>query len=138
MASSLDTAPRTKDWYVELLMGFTILVDKIVTESKRIKLPGAVHILWTKSSGAQLQVPVEIDNPEANGVFAHAIGSSLIGPEPGSAWRGMKHWRQNVMRNTILARHPSKAPDFTEAWQAAMNQTHRNFGLCAEATPYLA
>lgn len=137
MASSFDTTRRTKDWYVELLLVFTTLMDKIVTESE-VKLPGAVHILWTRNSGAQLQVPIEIDNPEANVVFAHAIGSSLIGPEPGSLWRNMKHWRQGVMRTTIQARHPSKAFDFTEAWQARMNDRHRNFGLCAEVTPYLA
>ncbi|KIO25951.1 hypothetical protein M407DRAFT_24702 [Tulasnella calospora MUT 4182] len=139
IASNLDTKPRTKDWYLELLMAFTIIVSKIADEPGwNVKPPAVVHILWTKDGLARLQIPIEPDESSANTAFAHGIGSSMAGPAPGPIWTQLKRWRQGAIRTTIQAHQPEKAHEFTEMWQDDMDTRHRNFGLCAEVIPYLA
>ncbi|KAG8914597.1 hypothetical protein FRC00_012151 [Tulasnella sp. 408] len=63
VAASWDVRPRTRDWYVELLIVFAIMVYKIAKTRKRhISVPCVVHILWTETTQPLLQPSLEPSN----------------------------------------------------------------------------
>ncbi|KAG8915048.1 hypothetical protein FRC00_008386 [Tulasnella sp. 408] len=58
-AASCDPAPHTRDWYVELLIVFAIMVYNIAETRSQISVPRVVHVLWTESSQIVIQTSAE-------------------------------------------------------------------------------
>ncbi|KIO17075.1 hypothetical protein M407DRAFT_12506 [Tulasnella calospora MUT 4182] len=80
-AAMCDTTVRTKDWYLELVIVFSITINK-VSRVKGTQLPSVTHVLWTKEDGLILGVSTPTaDNANPTGAASsihhvHALGST--------------------------------------------------------------
>lgn len=111
VAASCDSTPRTRDWYVELLVVFAIMIYKIAKAPKRrIPVPHVVHILWTETSQPLLQPSLEPSDtiPGSSSVpSTPETRPRLLHPSPESSGRNHSESPSSTVQPTITTDTPS-------------------------------
>lgn len=129
-----DTTPRTKDWYMQLVIVLSIIIEKVATR-KRIKLPTVINVLCTNSDGLILDVSADNSTGAASSAHhVHGLGSTP--PEHESAvYLKLVQSR----RDFILPVIKKLKGEEVESWFRVTNgHPSSNFGRCAETLPYIA
>lgn len=144
VAATFDNTPRTKDWYLELLVVFSILLRMISDNSKnKVDIPMVVHILWTDKRELFLQpfpsntmlTSGSDSQPPTDPVPGHALGS--MPPSPDGFWDKLKEFRKIDMYNLLEDADKLNGTDTLTRFATAMAHNPPNLGQCAETIPYL-
>ncbi|KIO17811.1 hypothetical protein M407DRAFT_12175 [Tulasnella calospora MUT 4182] len=141
---SLDNTERTKDWYLELLFTFGILVRKIALQKPdKILVPTVIHILWTDqrepllqpfSQSALLMSPSDPPGP-INPGLCQAMGS--VAPNISDFWEQLKEDRRLEMILAVNNTDEANGTNNTTRFKDLLSHHPQNFGQCAETVPYL-
>ncbi|KAG8914599.1 hypothetical protein FRC00_012153 [Tulasnella sp. 408] len=143
VAASFDNRERTKDWYVELLIVFSILLRKIaLSSSNALAVPSVTHILWTDRSQVFLQpfpqntiLTSSSDSPApVNAVPGHALGPM---PPNSTSWDQLKEYRRSEMVKALKEADLKNNTSTYDKFMSAEAHGSSNWGQCAETVPYL-
>ncbi|KIO27702.1 hypothetical protein M407DRAFT_7142 [Tulasnella calospora MUT 4182] len=143
IAATFDDADRTKDWYLELLLVFGILLRRISSSyPRKARVPKVIHILWTDKRQLFLQsfpdntmLTSSDSQPPAPPIPGHGMGS--MPPSSTEHWKKLKEYRKLDMANALRDADARNGTDTAEKFNDAMVHDPENLGQCAETIPYL-
>ncbi|KIO18717.1 hypothetical protein M407DRAFT_31625 [Tulasnella calospora MUT 4182] len=143
VSASFDDRERTKDWYLELLMVFSILLRKIaLSSSNTLEVPSVVHILWTDRRELILQPfpqnTLLTSRPQSpspvKAVPGHALGSM---PPTSILWDKLKEYRKAELESALKAADLQNNTNTFDKFTSLPAHESSNLGQCAETVPYL-
>ncbi|KIO25805.1 hypothetical protein M407DRAFT_24860 [Tulasnella calospora MUT 4182] len=137
-AATCDTTVRTKDWYLELVIVFSIIIRKI-SLAKGLQAPTVVNVLWTKSDGLILDVPAPTPAEAGPSSASSSHDVHALGSTPPHRERGYYQKLVQSRRDRILPVIRRLKGEEAESWFRATNGHYiESFGRCAETLPYIA
>ncbi|KAG9044052.1 hypothetical protein FS837_008846 [Tulasnella sp. UAMH 9824] len=143
VAASFDDRERTKDWYLELLMVFSILLRQIaLSSSDTLTVPPVVHILWTDRRQLILEpfpqnaiLASRTDSPSpVNAVPGHALGSK---PPISTLLDKLKEYRRAEIEAALEAADVQNNTNTLDKFRSLPAHEPPHVSSCAETIPYL-
>ncbi|KAG8915050.1 hypothetical protein FRC00_008388 [Tulasnella sp. 408] len=143
VAASFDDRERTKDWYLELLIVFSILLRQIALgSSDTLTVPPVMHILWTDRRELILEpfpqnalLTSRTDSPSpVHSTPGHALGSK---PPISTLLDKLKDYRKAEIEAALEAADVQNNTNTLDKFRSLPAHEPPNVGSCAETIPYL-